>query len=92
MVPMMVLILGLTQQTAQGTSLLALSLPVLALGAYKYYKAGLSDWVLALALAGGLIVGAYMGSSVAISLDPVLMRRIFACFLVCVAVYMFFKK
>ena len=37
-VPVLVLVFGLNQKEAQGTSLLMLSLPVAFIGAYNYYK------------------------------------------------------
>jgi hypothetical protein len=90
--PLLVLLLQFEQHKAQGTSLLALSLPVLAIGAYTYYKDGNVDWRKGLMVALGMVGGAYLGSRIAINLDPVTMRRTFAVFLMVASIYLFVKK
>ncbi len=85
-VPMLIFLAGMSPITATGTSLGALLLPVGALGAYQYYRAGHIDIRVSLLLAVGLFIGAYFGARLAINLDPVMMRRGFAIFLVLVAV------
>lgn len=91
-VPALILLLGFTQQKAQGTSLAALLLPVGALGAYTYYKEEQIDIQAALLLAIGLLFGALIGAKIAVSLDPVTMRKVFSVFLLVIAVYLWFKK
>ncbi len=91
MVPAMVLALGYPQHKAQGTSLAVLSLPVVALAAYQYYKQGNVEIVGSLVMGAFLVAGGFVGSRLALGLDPILMRKAFAVFLAAVAVYMFFK-
>ncbi len=91
-VPLMVLAFGMTQQMAQGTSLVALLAPVGLLGVMNYYKSGMVDFPKGGVLALGFVGGAYLGSKIAVGLDPELMRKSFAVFLVLVGVYMYFKK
>ena len=74
--------------TATGTSLGALLLPVGALGAWAYYKAGHFDLRAALWIALGLSIGVWFGARIAQALSPVLLKRMFALFLVFVAVRM----
>ena len=85
-VPMLILLARMAPITATGTSLGALLLPVGALGAYQYYRTGNIDIKVSLLIALGLFIGAYFGARLAIGLDPVMMRRSFAVFLVLVAV------
>lgn len=92
-VPALVLIFGLDQKTAQGTSLLLLSLPVAFAGAFNYYKAGLTDWKIALILALTFVVGGFFGSKLAIGLEVGVVKKIFAVFMIIIAVkYLFFDK
>ena len=85
-VPMLIFLSRMAPATATGTSLGALLLPVGALGAYQYYRAGHLDVRVAMLLAGGLFIGAYFGAKLALGLDPLLMKRGFAIFLVLIAV------
>jgi uncharacterized membrane protein YfcA len=85
-VPMLILLAHMAPITATGTSLGALLLPVGALGAYQYYRTGHIDIKVSLLIALGLFIGAYFGARLAVGLDPVMMRRSFAVFLVLVAV------
>jgi uncharacterized protein len=91
-VPALILALGFTQHKAQGTSLAALLLPVGALGAYKYYQDKNVDINAALAISVGLFTGALAGANIASGLDPITMRKIFALFLVAMAIYLWTKK
>lgn len=92
-VPCLVLILGLSQHTAQGTTLAMLSLPVSAIAAYSYYQKGMVDWKTALILCLGFIVGGYFGSRLAVQLPALTLKRIFAVMMILVALkYLFIDK
>jgi uncharacterized protein len=92
-VPALVLFFGLNQKEAQGTSLLMLSLPVALIGAYNYYKHGYSNWKIALILAATFVIGGYFGSKVAIDIEMSVIKKIFAVFMLVVAIkYLFFDK
>ena len=80
-VPAMVLLLGFDQHVAQGTSLLVI-LPAAVTGSWTHHRN--RRWTLrdAAALAVGGIAGALIGSLTALSLDDVLLRRLFAVFLI----------
>jgi len=92
-VPALVLIFGLNQKMAQGTSLLLLSLPVAFAGAYNYYKAGQTDWRIAGILAITFVVGGFFGSKLALGLEVGVVKKIFAIFMIIIAVkYLFFDK
>ena len=84
-VPALVYMAGLSQQTAQGTTLAMLLLPIGALGVWNYMRAGHVDWRLALMLSAGYIFGSWFGSKLALSLAPADLKRLFAIFLMLVA-------
>ncbi len=90
-VPALVFFGGMTIQTATGTSLGALLLPVGLLGAVVYYREGHLDARAALLLALGMFVGAYLGATLSQSLKAAVLSRLFAVFLVAVAVRMWVK-
>ena len=84
-VPALMFFAKLAPQSATGTSLGALILPVGILGAWTYWKAGHIDLRASLLIAAGLFVGAYFGARIAQSVSPVTLRKMFAVFLVLVA-------
>ncbi len=90
-VPALVLTAGMTIQTATGTSLGALLLPVGLFGAIVFYREGHLDVRAALLLALGLSVGAYLGAILNQSLKPAVLSRLFAVFLVAVAIRLWVK-
>lgn len=91
-IPALVMVMGLSQQTAQGTSLAMMLPPIGVLAAYNYYKAGHVDIKIALILAIAFIAGSYFGSKLAIRLPQELMKKIFGIFLLLVAIKMLFWK
>jgi uncharacterized membrane protein YfcA len=62
LVPGLMLLFGFTQQQAQGTSLAALSTPIFAFAAAVYYKYGHVKLPATVAVAIGIMVGAYLGA------------------------------
>ncbi len=90
-VPACVFILHMGQKQAQGTSLMALLLPVGVLAAWNYWRQGQMSVSTGLWIGLGFLAGALGGSQIALSIDEVLLRRIFAGFLVVVAGWLFFK-
>ena len=85
-VPMLIFFTRFAPAMATGTSLGALLLPVGALGAWQYYQRGSIDIRASLLIGLGLFVGAYFGARLGLSLDPVVLKRAFAIFLVLVAI------
>ena len=91
-VPMLILLVGLTTTQAAGTSLAALLLPVGALGALEYWRGGFVDLRYAAILAVGLLLGAYLGARLGISLPVEVVQRGFGVLLVIVGVrFIFFS-
>lgn len=87
-VPALVFFGGMQIKTATGTSLGALLLPVGLLGAYAYWREGNIDLRASLFIAAGLFVGAYFGARVTDLVSGQLLQRLFAAFMVVVAVRM----
>lgn len=92
MVPCLVLLVGLSQHQAQGTSLAVLAIPVAALGAWKYYQAGHVDLTNVAIIALAFLLGIFGGSSISLSLDPAVVKKGFAILLLGVAIYMWFSS
>lgn len=85
-VPALLALARMQPQTATGTSLAALLLPVGALGAWQYWQKGHVDGRAALLIAVGLFAGAFFGARFGLSLPGPVVQRAFAVFLVAVAV------
>ena len=92
MIPALVFMLGLSQQTAQGTSLAVMLPPVGILAAWNYYKAGNVNLKFALILAATFLIGSYFGSKLAITIPQAVLKKIFGLLLLLVAVRMLFSK
>ena len=91
-VPALMLIAGFVPVVATGTSLGALLLPVGILGAWEYWRNGHLQLRAALLIALGLFVGAYFGPRLAQMLPAIALKRLFAAFLVLVAIRMWFGR
>ncbi len=83
LVPAFVFFLGYSQHQAQGTSLGVLCLPVVILAFINYYLDGKRtgnpiDLKVIGIIALGFIVGGYFGSKLAVRIDQLLLKRIFA--------------
>ena len=91
-VPALIFLASMQPQTATGTSLAALLLPVGALGAYEYYKHGQLNIVAAGLIALGLFIGAGFGARFSLLLSGVALRRAFAVFLALIAIRMWFSQ
>lgn len=86
-VPSLVVFFEFAQHTAQGTSL-AVIVPTAVVGAVVHGRRGRVDWRVAAFIALGGIIGGLAGSAAALSIDPDVLRRLFAALLVLVAVRM----
>lgn len=91
-IPALVMLLGFSQQMAQGTALIMMVLPVGALAAFQYYQKGLVDVKAALLLAGFFFIGGYFGAKLATEIPQELLKKLFALVLLGIAVKMWFQK
>lgn len=91
MVPML-LLLGFTQQQAQGTSLAALLPPVTILAVLNYHKAGFIDWRYAIIISLVFVIGGYFGSKIAVNINQQTLKKIFGFVLLIIAGKMLLGK
>jgi uncharacterized membrane protein YfcA len=89
-VPALVMLLGMSQHEAQGTSLMMILFPVGILGVINYYKQGYVDFKYAGLLAIGFFVGSYLGSKFSLSLPQLTVKRIFAIVMMLLALKILF--
>lgn len=89
-VPALVALFGFAQHEAQGTSL-AIIVPTTLVAAAVHARAGRTDWRTAALLGAGGVIGGVLGAASALALDDALLRRLFAAFLVVMAVRMLRK-
>lgn len=87
-VPALIYLGRVPTATALGTSLGALLLPVGLLGALTYWKAGHMHVPAAALVAAGLFLGAFFGAKLALGMPPQMLTRLFAVFLVLIAIRM----
>ena len=86
LIPALIFFYGMSQKTAQGTSVATLLLPIGIFAFWTYYKAGHVDLKLALLIAVGFSVGGWFGGLWAQHLSDVVLRRGFAVLLVLLAI------
>ena len=91
-IPALIMLLGFSQQMAQGTALMMMVLPVGALAALQYYQKGFVDVKAALIMAVFFFVGGYLGARFATNIPQDILKKSFAIMLVLIAVKMFFQK
>lgn len=90
MVPAMVFFLGMSQHSAQGTSLAVLVIPVAAVAAFNYYKEGQLDWRYALVIALSFVIGGYFGSKISLGISELMLKRIFGILMLVMAIKLIF--
>jgi uncharacterized protein len=84
-VPALVMGFGLSQHTAQGTTLAMLSLPVALLSAINYHKEGKVNWQFALIISIGFLLGSFFGSKLALGTDEKIIKRFFSVLMIVIA-------
>ena len=90
-VPALIIVAHMKPETATGTSLASLLLPVGVLGAWHYYRNGFVEVAPAAWIAIGLAAGAWVGAHIALKLSAHDLQRVFAVFLVFVAGYLWYS-
>ncbi len=89
-IPALMMLLGYSQQMAQGTTLLMLVMPVGALAAWQYYKAGNVNVKTSLILAITFFISGFIGAKFANRVPEDILKKIFALLLIMIAVKMLF--
>jgi uncharacterized membrane protein YfcA len=88
----LLMLLGLSQHQAQGTSLAIMLPPIGILAAMNYHKEGFVEWKYALIIALTFIVGGYFSSKFAVKLDPKTLKRIFGFVMLIGGLKLIFSK
>lgn len=81
LIPMMVLILGITQHTAQGISMLMM-IPTALVGLWHFHKDNLVDYRIAAYLAAGAACGALISANFVQYIPAADLKRIFGVFII----------
>lgn len=89
LVPLLTIFLGYQQRLAAGTSVAAI-LPAAVVGGIGYAVQGNVDWIAAILLAVGIVVGAQIGSYLLAKVPTGFLRWLFMVFLLAVVVSLWF--
>lgn len=90
-IPLLGLFLNMDQQAAQGTALIMV-LPAVLMTVRKYNQNAKINFRAAGAGAAGSIVFTWVGAQIALGIDPVLLRRIYAVFVLGIAVFYLYQS
>ena len=88
MVPLLVMIMGLEQQMAQGISLLVI-VPTSIVAIWRLHKSSLIDWSMVAVMAFGAVFGAAISSNFVQYIDSKLLTKIFGFCVILVGLKMY---
>lgn len=91
-IPALVLLFGMSQHEAQGTTLALLVPPIGLLAAWIYYKQGYVDLRVAAFICMGFFLGALVGAKIATALSTSVLERVFGVALLLVSLKMIFAQ
>jgi len=91
-IPCLVLLFGLSQHTAQGTTLALMVPPIGLLAAWTYYKAGFVDLKIAGLICLGFFIGGFIGARYATQIPADILRKVFGAVLLIASLKMIFSK
>lgn len=89
-VPALAFIFGLSQQSAQGTTIALMVPPIGILAAWTYYQKGFVDVKIASLVCVGFVAGGLVGARLAIGLSTVVLEKIFGGIMLIIALKMLF--
>jgi len=90
-VPVLIKFFKYDAKSAAATSLAALQLPVGLPSVIVYAQAGYLNWLWAGLMALGIVVGVFFGTKLALKLPAAMFKKVYAFFLLGVAIYMVYK-
>lgn len=90
-VPVLIAFFGFKPKEATATSLAALQLPVGLPAVWVYAREGSLDWVAAGWIAGGILLGAIVGTRIAIGLSSATFKKVYGVFLIGVSLYLMLR-
>ena len=91
-VPVLVLIFGMEQHMAQGTTLALLIPPIGILAAMTYYKQGYVDVKVAGLIIIGFLIGGLVGAKIATGLSSEILEKVFGAVLLLISLKMLFVR
>jgi uncharacterized membrane protein YfcA len=91
-IPALVLLFGLGQQQAQGTTLALMVPPIGILAAWVYYQQGYVDLKIAAFVCLGFLIGGFFGAKLATALPTAILQKVFGVALLLTAIYMIIRK
>ncbi len=90
-VPLMIMLLGFTTHQAVGTSL-AVVIAAGCVAATKYALSGMVSWKSLPLMILAAMAGAWIGAAFSLSIDQLLLKRLFAAFLLVMSLKLFFSN
>ena len=90
LVPLFHYVLKMNMHAAIGTSL-AVIVPTAFVATFPNVTSGNVQWRAFLVAAAFSIIGSYIGAKISLSIDVALLKKVFAVFLIVVAIRMFLK-
>jgi uncharacterized membrane protein YfcA len=91
-IPSLVLLFGMSQHTAQGTTLALMVPPIGLLAAWTYYQKGFVDLKIAGFICLGFFIGGLLGAKFAVGIPDQILRKIFGIILLAASLRMIFFK
>lgn len=91
-IPGLVYLLNYSQLEAQGTSLAMMLPPIGLFAIYNYYNAGYVNIKAALILVVAFMIASYFSSKIAVNIPEIVIKKIFAVFLLVYAAKLFLEK
>jgi uncharacterized membrane protein YfcA len=90
-IPLLGLVFNMPQQAAQGTALIMV-LPAVLMAVRKYNQRSKIDLRAAASGAVASIVFTWIGAKIALGIDPILLRRVYAVFVLGIAIFYFYQS
>ena len=92
MIPCMVYILGMSQLSAQGTSLAVMLPPIGLMAVWKYYQAGHVDIWAACIMGVAFFIGGYFGGVLVVKINQDIVKKIFGVIVIIIGIKYLFEK
>ena len=89
--PLLILVRGMNPHIAIGTSI-ALVVPTAIMAATKHIHAGNVEWKIIPVILIFSMAGAWLGAYLSVHMEPQLLKRFYAVFLILIALRIFFAK
>ncbi len=91
-VPSLIVLFGMSQHQAQGTTLALMVPPIGLLAAWTYYQQGYVDLKIAALICIGFFFGGFLGARLAIGISNEILQKVFGIALLLISLKMIFTK